>query len=600
MLRLHALIPAAGLLLLGACATTAPNPAATVDRIDIDSYRLLAEIAMADQQYADAAQNYLEASLRSDDPALAERTAFIAEEFGLDTVGHRAVARWREIEPDAQLADYFAGIFELRSGRVGASVDEFSALLGQLTSAELGRGFGLVLEALGDEPDVGAAAEVMLQLNRRFPGTPQGHYGLAQLALRAGAFDLALRESQAAIDLVAEWPEAQLLHARTLLLAGRSDEALELASELADEYDNTAVRLQFAEILLSAGESERASRLLDDILARNPGMPEVIRAQAFLALSDGDLDLARERFEMLRANPDYRDETFYYLGRIAELESDFLQATRAYSRVTEGGRAVEAQIRVASILYQEMNDPEAALRQLREFGNSSPRFAPEMLLARARVLLDMDRAEEAVALIDAAIGDDGAIANQDLKNAQISFYSILMENSLDKGDVESAQRWVDEGLTRYPGNPDLRYSEARLLQEQGRMRKAVGMLEDLVDESPDDPQYLNALGYLLTDKLNRHNEARGYIQRALAMSPDSGAILDSMGWVLFRLGEYDLALDYLERAYRALEVTEVLAHIVEVQYARGNETLALQMLDEGLTANPGDSYLNDVDQRLRP
>ena len=71
-------------------------------------------------------------------------------------------------------------------------------------------------------------------------------------------------------------------------------------------------------------------------------MPEAIRALAFLSLAEDDLDVARERFEMLRGDPAYRDETFYYLGRIAELESDFLQAQRSYSRVTDGPRAVEA------------------------------------------------------------------------------------------------------------------------------------------------------------------------------------------------------------------------------------------------------------------
>jgi predicted Zn-dependent protease len=199
----------------------------------------------------------------------------------------------------------------------------------------------------------------MLELNMRFPGAPEGHYGLAQLALRAGAFGLALSESRTAVELAPSWPEARLLHARTLLLSGRSEEALAIASELADEYDNTALRLQFAELLLSSGDTAEAERLLNEILEQNPGMPEATRALAFLALSGDDLDVARERFEMLRADPAYRDETFYYLGRISELESDYLQATRSYSRVTDGPRAVEAQARTSAILYDRWAIPKA-------------------------------------------------------------------------------------------------------------------------------------------------------------------------------------------------------------------------------------------------
>jgi tetratricopeptide (TPR) repeat protein len=599
MPRIHALILASALAALAGCATTSTTPDAASNRIDVDSYRLLAEIALTEQRREDAAEYYLSAAMASDEPAYAERTAQMAYQLGLDTVGQRAVARWRELDGEARLADYFSGIFQMRAGRIDASIDDFSALLEGLPAGDLGPGFALILEGLGTEPSAGPAAQVMLELNRRFPGTAEGHFGLAQLALRAGGFGLALEESQAAITLAPEWPEAQLLHARTLLLAGRSAEALEIASVLADQYDSAAIRLQFAELLLSAGETEQAESLLNEILRQNPGMPEAIRALAFLSLTEEDLVVARERFESLRANPDYRDETFYYLGRIAELESDYFQATRSYARVTEGSRAVEAQIRTAAIMFDQMSDPENALRHLEEFGNANPRFAPEMLLARAELLLRMNRAEDAIALINVAIDNDGAIADQRLQFAHVTFYSTLMQTAIDRGDLEAAANWINEGLSRYPGNQNLLYSQARLLQEQGQLRRAVRMLEDLVDESPDNPVFLNALGYLLTDKLKRHEEARTYIQRALAMDPESGAILDSMGWVLFRLGEFDLALDYLERAYRALEVTEVMAHLIDVHWALGDHAMALEMLDTALAETPDDAYLIEVSDRLR-
>ncbi|HEY3494885.1 MAG TPA: tetratricopeptide repeat protein, partial [Polyangiaceae bacterium] len=510
------------------------------------------------------------------------------------------VARWRDLDPDDPRAALFAGIFETRSGRVDAAVDEFSDVLETFPPENVGAGFVTILEGLATEPSTNTAAQVMLELNRRFPDSPEGHFGLAQLALRAGAFDLALAESEATVELAPEWAEAQLLHARTLLLSGRSDEALAIASELADEYDNTALQLQLAELLLSSGDTVEAERQLDQILEENPGMPEAIRALAFLSLAEDDLEVARERFGMLRGDPAYRDETMYYLGRIAELESDYLEAQRSYSRVTDGPRAVEAQIRTGAIYVEQLKDPESALRHLSDFGAANPRFAPEMLLAQAELLLRMDRAEEAIALIDTAIGDNTDVADQNLKNAHIGFYSTLMQDAIDRGDLVAAETWIDDGLTRYPGEQSLRYSQAILLQEQDRLKQSVRVLEDLVEESPDNPVFLNALGYLLTDRMGEHEEARGYIQRALAMDPESGAILDSMGWVLFRLGEYELALDYLERAYRALEVTEVEAHLIDVHWAMGETDLALRMLDEGLARAPDDAYLKEVESRLRP
>lgn len=601
MQRILAIPLAAILLTLAACATAPTRSGTTTNRIDVDSYRLLAEIALANQRLEEATELYLEAALASDDPGYAERTARMANQLGLDALGHRAVARWRELDDDNRVADYFSGIFQTRSSRIDAAVEDFSSFLDSLTSdVELGQGFILILDALGSEPSASVATLIMRELNVRFPGTAQGQFGLAQLALRAGAFDLALEATRGAIDAEPEWPQAQLLYARTLLLTGRSQEALDMARELASEYDNPDVRMQFAELLLSAGETEAAENLLTEILDQNPGMPEAIRALAFLALTTEDLDDARSNFEMLRSNPDYRDETFYFLGRISELEDDYLQATRAYSRVTDGTRAVEAQGRVAAIMYRELNDGEGALQHLSEFGNANPRFAPEMLLAQAELLLNMDRLEDAFALIDTAVGEDGTVADQNLQNAHVSFYATLIEQAISDNELESAEAWMSEALARYPGNRDLRYSQARLLQEEGRLRRALGILEELVEEAPDDPTFLNALGYLLTDKLDRHTEARGYIQRALAMSPENGAILDSMGWVLYGLGEYELALDYLERAYRALEVTEVMAHIIDVQWALGNQSTALTMLDDALAESPDDPFLTDVRNRLRP
>jgi len=110
---------------------------------------------------------------------------------------------------------------------------------------------------------------------------------------------------------------------------------------------------------------------------------------------------------------------------------------------------------------------------------------------------------------------------------------------------------------------------------------------------------LNALGYLLTDQFDqRHEEARGYIQRALAMNPESAAIIDSMGWVLFKLGDYDGALEYLERAWRLEQDPEIAAHLVDVRWALGEREAALEFLESSLEEHPDDTHLKDVSRRL--
>src|SRR5690606_9540890 len=153
-----------------------------------------------------AATHFLEAARLEDDPSLAERATSIAFEAGLSSIGLDAATRWLEVDPDDVRAHWFAGIFETRSGRVDEAVEHF----GEFVAAARNRGgpgtpLGLVIEALVAEPDAQTGIEVVSALVERFPGTPEGHYGLARLAMRAGDFPLALENARAATELRPEW-----------------------------------------------------------------------------------------------------------------------------------------------------------------------------------------------------------------------------------------------------------------------------------------------------------------------------------------------------------------------------------------------------------
>jgi len=587
------------LALIACAAGCAGSPVeAQRSRVEVDTHALRGEIALEAEQLEDAATHFLEAARLVDDPSLAERATRIAYEAGLQPLGLDAASRWLEIDPEDVRAHWFAGIFETRAARVDAAVDHF----GEFVAAGENRGgpstaLGLVVEALAAEPDAQTGVAVISALIERFPGTAEGHFGLARVAMRAGDFPLALENARAAAELRPEWRDAQLLYARTLLVAGQTDESLALVRELAESSDDLEVDLQYAELLLSAGRMDEAHERLTAILDENPGLPEATRALAFLAMAQDDLDEANRLFEELRYQERYRDEAFYYLGRIAETRERPLQATRAYARVTDGSHAVEAQLRTASILMQSMNDPNGALRHLEEFGEANPRFRSDMLVARAQILVQMDRASEAMQLFEDAL--ESTPDDEALHDARAQLYIVLSDDASANGDYDEAERLLEEGLSVYPEHVSLRYSFALLLQEQGEMTRSVRVLEALVEDHPDNPVLLNALGYLLTDQFERHDEARGYIQKALAMEPDNAAIIDSMGWVLFKLGEYEAAFDYLDRAYRLEPDPEIAAHLVDVHWALGEREEALALLETALERDPDSRHLNEVQRRLQ-
>ena len=582
-------------VLLAACAT-APTVDGADRQVEVDSHLLLGDIALERQDGDAAAREFLAAAMLSDEPGPAERATRIAHELELNEQGLRAGARWRELAPTDDRPAYYLGVFETRANRVPRAIAEFETFIRSIGDTRTA--FALVLDALGNEPYPATATTIMRALNETFPNEPWGQYALARLALRSADFELALENAEAASQSNPDWTDAQLLYARTLLVTGRTEDSLAIAAELAGRHDEVEVQLQYAELLLSAGRPREAEMRLNEILDENPGLPEATRALAFLAMTEQRIEDAKRYFGELRGEPSYRSEAFYYLGRLSETESDFFQAARSYARVTDGTHAVEAQLRTARILYAEQNDREGAVRHLRDFGEANPRFATDMLVAQAQLLMQMEQPAEAMRVLDEALAaapDDPA-----LHAAHAQLFIAEAQNANDRGALDESEALLNEGLDLYPDNTSLRYSLALLYEDQNRNRKALDVLEALAEDNPGDAAILNAYGYLLTDQFDRHAEARGYIERALALNPDSAAIIDSMGWVLYKLGDYGAARDYLERAYRLEQDPEIAAHLVDVRWQLGERDSALELLRQSLEANPDSPHLKEVDERLAP
>ena len=587
----HLLI--SSIALLGACSVTMTE---SDRRVDFDSHLLLAEIAREGQDLDQAAEHYLEASLLSDDPGLAELSTELAHQLGLTEIGIKAAERWKELRPDNTRPHIFLGVFRLRSSGTEPALAEFKIFIegASNTAAAIERS----VEILSSEPNQLGATIILRELVASYPEIAEGHYGLARFNMRDNDFSAALVNSETATILRPDWIEAQLLYARTLLIAGRTEEALALSEKLFEDESSTETRLEYAELLLSSGNHEKAKKLLELVLAENPQLPEAIRAMAFLMLTENELENAREYFETLRSDARYKNEAFFYLGRIAEAENQYLQAIRSYSRVTEGNNAIEAQLRAAHILYINLDDQEGALLHLREFGIANPNYSSEMLVGQSDILIQLTRQDEAMELLSKGLEQS---PNDDVLNsARVQLYVLQTQIAKGAEDYQAANQIIDRGLNLYPKNMSLRYAQALLFQEQDRLIQAVRVLEMLVKDYPSDAGLLNALGYLLTDKMDRHIEAKGYLERALNIEPNNPAIIDSMGWVLFKLGRNEEALSYLEQALEMFPDPEVIAHIIDVHWALDNKDTAKQIFQSALKEHPESTHLQELKNRLSP
>lgn len=549
-------------LFLAACATPGPGaPDADERAPDFGSpgeasyHLLMAEIALQRDRPGLAATEYLRAARASDDPAVAARATRVISDFGTLEEGLAAAQRWADLAPDELLPRRFQARFFLQAGEVQRATDMLALLRSTLEAEHLARPFLPLVPLAMEARDPGVALAALAAVVADYPADASGAYAHAFLALRAGEVALAESEAQRALRLDPEWTDAALLYARALAAAERTDEALAWLAER-PEAGERVIQLETAAMLMQADRTAEARALLGDLLADQPADTDALRLLGFVEYFSGQTAAAREIFLALLASGDYPDDAVFYLGGIAEQAGEIEAAARLYARVEGGEHLVTAQVRLALLMYR-MGRPELAINHLELFARRNPAAVVELGAARAQLLVRMDMTEEALAV-------------------------------------------YDEILSRFPDDFASRYARGLLYVELDRAAAALDDFGHLVATHPDDPTALNALGYTLADMTERYDEAYQLIYRALALEPDNPAILDSMGWVLYRQGRPDEALPYIEQSWEMYRDAEIAAHLGEVLWSLGRIDEARTIWLEAIVEWPGNPILLATMGRLDP
>jgi tetratricopeptide (TPR) repeat protein len=341
-------------------------------------------------------------------------------------------------------------------------------------------------------------------------------------------------------------------------LAGEQEAAIDYTARIiGDDPDpDPDARLELAIMLLSAGRDDDALSQINQIMLEQPGRTDALRLMAIINFRLENLDVAQSDFEDLLASGRYTMDAYYYLGRIADHRDDKEQAIQLYSQVIHGQNAVISQRR-AGFLISEIDGADAAIAHLQKFGETQPNFAVDMILAQAQLMASLKMYDDALAQYDRVISYD-------------------------------------------EDREDLTLGKAELLLRMGRQQDAIELYREAVNRWPDSSMSLNALGYTLADRTEQYAEAAKLIKKALKLDPDSAAIIDSYGWVLFRQGKYDEALAELERAWEMLKDPEVASHIVDVQMKLGQRDTALQTLEDAELLFPESELLQATRERLFP
>jgi tetratricopeptide (TPR) repeat protein len=525
-------------------------------------YTVTAEIALARHHPRVAALQYAAAAENDTDVRLLQRASQVAADCLQPTVAEQVAARWIKVDPKSVEAHRAAARAALALYKIDQATAHYQFVLINSpigTNAELA-----ALETELDSSDtVYGARQVADRLAALFPPSSRLLRVQGATALRAEDPAAAVHSLTAALALPAESGhdgdeaarrELSQSLARARILSGDIEEPLAEARAAVEHEDSPANSLDYSLLLMTAQRDEAAIQQLE-ILGKNAEYaPVALRLLGLIEFQRGHLEAATARFAELLQTDKYLDDAFYYLGLIADRGNDAEHALRLYAQVQGGENALPALLRAAKLL-QTHGAAAASEELLDRLVEDEPLRAPEILAARARIYADANDFPRAIAVLE-------------------------------------------QGIRDYPDNVDLRYAMASTHEESGQIPAALRELTQLMKMRPDDPAALNALGYTLADHSRDLARARKLIERAYAASPKNAAILDSLGWVLFREGHAVEAENFLRVAYDDDRGGDIAAHLGEVLWQLGKPADAEQIWAEAGAVDQENRLLKETRHRL--
>ena len=542
----------ASLLLYFAAASLS---AAESRSADVLGNALEGEFALQGGQLDHAAAAYAQAAMQSGQLDLIERASTVSLYARDYSAAKRVGQRWVELAPDSVGGRRTLAWAALASADVEAG-DRWLAELAAIDSVEAQRAIAQVLVAAENRELAPSSLRHLATAGalRPLEDGPSWSAVAANLGDYGTAKQLAAAETEAHPKSAEAWRRS----AQVMLAAGDSkgaQKSLERAVDLApDDFD---LRLALASVYAEADRQEQADRVLSQA---KPQDECVFAARlANVASKPNGKVLKRIERALKKSKPEQLESRAFLLGQLYELKEEPDQALQWYAQEPVGSNAWhEAQLRRSVLLARDQQDLPGArklLAQLRAQTEDSDQRTDAYLL-EAELLAEEDRVA-AGAVYDEAIKQNG----HDLR--------LLYARAIFR-----------------IGADDVAGLEADLRQ--------------ILALDPDNPQALNALGYTLADRTDRHQEALGYIQRAIAAQPNDGAFVDSMGWVQYRLGNLNDALKYLRRAYELVQDGDVAAHLAEVLWMSDQREEARALWREALERWPESAVLIESVRRLQP
>ena len=543
-------------LALGWCSTAsiaAPAPAKVAATAPDDVVGraleplLIAEFALQAGRLGEAARAYLAAARAGDDPALAERATRIALLAKDDAVAAEALALWRKHGEGGLSLRAAEAALALRLGDERGARRHLGALLASGDDDGWRQALGVIAISSRDPQQAGALLQKLLD-DGRMPDKLQAWLAFGGLAQRLEQPQLAERIVTEVVRRFPGEPRVALLRASQLREAGHPDQARQVLGSIAGAAERDAeLRLALAQEYDQLGDLGAASATL----ARGPQDEQTYALRASLLARAEDKPALTRLYEELgrgAAKPD--PQLRLLLGQVAEFLGRYDEALDWYRGVPGGQQRWTAQLRAANVLH-ELKRADDAYKALRE------------------------------------LQSDAAAPDEARRDGYLMEAALRQEDANEAGELDAYER----GLAAFPDESEILYARALGWERRDNIARAEADLRKILVAEPDNIAALNALGYTLADRTTRFQEALELIDRARTAEPDSAAIIDSYGWVLYRLGRIDDALVELRRAFALQKDAEIAAHLGEVLWVAGRRDEARKYFDEAHKLDPANRAL---------